>query len=57
MKANSFFRIETYEQPLAGKGLVLGTDDDGNSVEPKISLSEVADQVTFPSLTQLRSAA
>lgn len=29
-----FFMIEGYENPLPGKGLVLGTDDEGESTEP-----------------------
>lgn len=36
-----FFRLDSYPQPLAGKGLVLGVDYDGDSVAPKISLSEL----------------
>lgn len=36
-----FFLYSDYPQPLAGRGLVLGTDREGESVEPKITLDEV----------------
>jgi hypothetical protein len=42
-----FFKLAGYLQPLAGKGLVLGTDDDGESVEPTISLEDVRGMVSF----------
>jgi hypothetical protein len=31
-----FFGIRGYAQPLAGKGLVLGCDEEGNSVSPSV---------------------
>jgi hypothetical protein len=37
--------------PLAGRGLVLGVDDEGRCTEPKPSLEEIAKRVQF--LTQL----
>jgi hypothetical protein len=37
--------------PLAGRGLVLGVDDEGNCTEPKPSLDEIAKRVMF--VTQL----
>lgn len=43
----SFFAIWGYPQPLAGKGLVLGCDADGESVEPQISLEELRARVRF----------
>lgn len=42
-----FFKLAGYPQPLAGKGLVLGTDDDGESVEPTITLEDVRGMVSF----------
>jgi hypothetical protein len=50
-KEQAFFRIidtprgDTY--PLVGKGLVLGTDEDGESVEPKITLEKLKKQIQF----------
>jgi hypothetical protein len=32
---------------LAGYGLVLGTDDEGNSISPEIALEDLRKQVTF----------
>lgn len=32
---------------LAGYGLVLGTDDEGNSISPNISLKDLAKKVRF----------
>ena len=49
-QVNFYFQIK-YDngrnQDLFGLGLVLGVDDKGNSVEPKISLETLKDKVTF----------
>lgn len=45
---HGWFTIDTYGQPLRGYGLVLGTDYEGESVEPRISLEELRAKVTFP---------
>jgi hypothetical protein len=42
-----FFKYSSYPNPLAGKGLILGTDKQGNSIEPRISLQEAIDSVDF----------
>ena len=34
---------------LAGRGLVLGTDDEGESISPKISLKDLAKKIKFMS--------
>jgi hypothetical protein len=44
---DNFFLIEGYPQPLAGNGLILRTNDMGESEEPFISVDEVAEMVTF----------
>lgn len=49
----TFFYIEGYPQPLAGKGLMLGTDAGGESVEPTLSTDEVRHRVHF--VTPLRT--
>ena len=33
-----FFGVKGYPQPLAGRGLVLGTDDEGDRVSPETTL-------------------
>lgn len=43
----SFFRIGDYHSPLAGKGLILGTDEEGESVASKISLAKLSESVEF----------
>jgi hypothetical protein len=42
-----FFMIKGYPQPLCGKALVLGYDVDGNSIDPKVSLTKLKGMVTF----------
>ncbi|MGE5512376.1 MAG: hypothetical protein ACM31O_14105 [Bacteroidota bacterium] len=42
-----FFALDGYQQPLAGCGLMLGTDEDGDSVAPLCSIEEVIASVHF----------
>lgn len=42
-----YFFIEGFHQLFAGYGLVLGIDDEGESVEPKLSLEEVQARIRF----------
>jgi hypothetical protein len=42
-----FFLYHGFGQPLAGKGLVLGTNDEGDSVSPKITIEEVKKNVVW----------
>lgn len=49
---NNFFLYSEYPQPLAGNGIVLGTNDEGESVEPKISLDELKSKITFMNRAQ-----
>lgn len=44
-----FFRWKGFDQPLAGNGLVLGTDEGGESTSPKIDFEAVKEAVTFHS--------
>jgi hypothetical protein len=44
-KPQEFFLIRGYPQPLAGYGLVLGTDAEGNTVAPTATLDEVFEQI------------
>ncbi len=43
----AFFMHRHYPQPLAGKGLILGTDGDGESVTPELTLLEHKAQIAF----------
>jgi len=40
---------------LAGNGLILGVDGEGNSVSPKITMEEVKTRVKFHTMRQVRS--
>lgn len=42
---DNFFRIRTYPDPLCGNGVVLGTDDEGESVDPAVSWEDFKDMV------------
>lgn len=46
--ARHFFYLEQYEAPLAGKGLVLGTDSQGETISPRfVTLDQVQERVHF----------
>lgn len=42
-----YFWWEGYGQMLAGRGLILGTDEEGDSIAPTITLEEVQAKVRF----------
>jgi hypothetical protein len=44
-----FFVMAGYQQPLAGIGVVIGTDEEGESVDCKSSLEEIKNKVMFVS--------
>lgn len=46
---HGWFTIDTYGQPLRGYGLVLGVDEEGETVEPSLSLEELRAKIGFPS--------
>lgn len=46
-ESQSFFVHTDYPQPLAGRGLVLGTTSEGESVSPKVSLDELRRKVLW----------
>ena len=56
-QVNFYFQIK-YDngrnQDLFGLGLVLGVDDEGNSIEPKISLETLKDKITFRGAVSIR---
>lgn len=43
----AFFTIGNYPQPLAGRGLILGCNDEGDSVDCKTTLEEAKAMVKF----------
>ena len=46
-----FFLLDGYPQPLAGRGLVLGADEEGESRSPKITLESLRKRVSFAQLS------
>lgn len=38
---------DTYSQTLAGNGLILGVDSEGNSIAPTITVEEVEEAIDF----------
>ena len=42
-----FFLLDSYPQPIAGNGLILGCDDEGDSTDVSMSLIELSSRVTF----------
>jgi hypothetical protein len=42
-----FFTIEGYLQPLAGKGLILGADEEGDTVSPATPIETIRKRVAF----------
>ena len=47
-----FFLYDGYPQPLSGNGLVVGTDEEGESVDPKNTLEDIKGKVKWMTLLQ-----
>ena len=43
----NFFLLDSYPQPIAGNGLILGCDEEGESIDAKTSIFELSNRVTF----------
>jgi hypothetical protein len=50
-----FFEHSEYPSPLAGKGLIVGCDEEGESADCKTTLDEVKAKVTFSNILQMRA--
>ena len=46
-ETQAFFEFEGYPQPLQGFGLVLGCDDEGETVAPSVTLDQVAARISW----------
>lgn len=46
-KPQEFFAWKGYEHPLAGIGVILGCDEEGESVEPVMTLDQVRSSVAW----------
>jgi hypothetical protein len=49
-RKDRLFRLNTYHQPLAGKGLVLGVNAEGDSCDTSIDWEAMKRAITFPDL-------
>lgn len=42
-----FFRLQGMTEPLTGKGLVLGSDAEGESIPPKITIEQIKKRIMW----------
>ena len=42
-----FFKLQGYPQPLAGRGLVLGSTEDGDSADCETTIEQVREMITW----------
>jgi hypothetical protein len=49
---HDYFALEGYMNPLAGRGLVLGTDSEGESTDPIHDITDIANLVKFISYAE-----
>jgi hypothetical protein len=49
---DKWFNFDGSHQPFAGHGLVVGTDDNGRTIAPKITVDEVKSKVRFLTLVK-----
>lgn len=52
-----FFVYRGFDQPLAGNGVVLGTDHDGESTDAKVTLDALKERVVFVTLDEAKDIA
>jgi hypothetical protein len=52
---SKFFFIEGYHQPLAGNGLILGTNEEGESVDVKSDLQDIKNRVRFLNIQEIHA--
>jgi hypothetical protein len=50
-----FFRLAGYDQPLAGNGLIVGSDDEGENADVKLPVADIIPLVTFLDRAQAQS--
>jgi len=46
-RQDQFFAYDRYPNPLAGRGLVLGTGSQGESIDPTITVEDLEDKVRW----------
>lgn len=50
-----FFLHRNYPNPLAGKGLMLGCDEEGESIAPQTSIETLREDITFLTRAELHA--
>ena len=50
-----FFEHADYHSPLAGKGLIIGCNSEGESVDCKTTVEEVKSKVKFSTILEMRA--
>ena len=53
---SKFFYLEGSHQPIVGNGLILGTDDEGDSVDAKSKLEDIKDRITFLTIQDMQES-
>ena len=48
-----FFTFKGAHQPFAGNGLIVGVDDEGNSVSPNVTANDVRSKIKFHTLSEV----
>lgn len=49
-----FFLYKGYPQPLAGNGLVVAIDEDGETIAPTLTIQQIAENVIFMNLHEVQ---
>lgn len=53
-QGQQFFLIDTYPQPLAGRGLILAHDEEGETVGTTLTVAEVFRKIRFMTPTEVK---
>ena len=46
-KMEGCFMMENWKYPLVGNAIILGTDDEGDSIDAKSTIEEIKNKITF----------
>lgn len=52
---SNFFTFEGAHQPFAGNGLIVGVDEEGETIPPNITVAEVFRKVEFYTIQEIRA--
>ena len=57
VKDQRFFTFKGYHEPLAGRGLVLGANAEGDTTSPKITMEKLTELISFGDVWDLMKKA